>query len=403
MDARFFRAALCAAVVFCSAGASYSTRNFVVKTSDAEFAQQVGEAAERYRRELAVLWLGHELPNWSQPCPLTVKDGPNMGAGGATTFVFNRGEVYGWRMTIQGSRERILDSVLPHEITHMIFASHFRQPLPRWADEGAATSVEHATERTKYRQMLVRFLQNHRGIAFNRMFAMKEYPRDIMPLYAQGHSVVEYLIQQRGHREFVQFLEDGLDSGDWNAAARQHYDFDNLGDLQTRWVSWVAQGSPRLDTPDAPSTVPDSSMVAAANPSTDSGRGQSPNSSIYQRTAADASPTKAFPAAYTPGPASADHERSSSPAATNVPSGNLANDEVDNEGWLPLGTLGPVPSQMADSPPANAQRTAPSRRETATETGGPQTGQLARPQDFQQPRQVILQWSRNPNTGTATR
>ena len=76
---------------------------------------------------------------------MTVQAAPHLGAGGATTFQFQDGEVFGWRMSIQGSRERMLDSVLPHEITHMIFASHFRQPLPRWADEGGATSVEHAS------------------------------------------------------------------------------------------------------------------------------------------------------------------------------------------------------------------------------------------------------------------
>ena len=55
-------------------------------------------------------------------------------------------EVFGWDMKIQGSEERVLDSVLPHEVTHTIFASHFRQPLPRWADEGACTTVEHVSE-----------------------------------------------------------------------------------------------------------------------------------------------------------------------------------------------------------------------------------------------------------------
>ena len=114
---------------------------------------------KQYRHDLAVAWLGQAMPNWSQPCVMTVQAAPHLGAGGATTFVFEDGEVFGWRMSIQGSRERILDSVLPHEITHMIFASHFRQPLPRWADEGGATSVEHAIERNKHRQMLPTFLR----------------------------------------------------------------------------------------------------------------------------------------------------------------------------------------------------------------------------------------------------
>ena len=89
------------------------------------------------------------MPNWAQPCPITAQVGRHLGAGGATSFVFEHGEVFGWRMTIQGSLERILDSVLPHEVTHTIFATHFRQPLPRWADEGACTTVEHASEKAK--------------------------------------------------------------------------------------------------------------------------------------------------------------------------------------------------------------------------------------------------------------
>ena len=103
------------------------------------------------------------MPTWAEPCPITVQVGDHMGAGGATSFMFERGEVYGWRMTIQGSLERVLDSVLPHEVTHTIFATHFRRPLPRWADEGACTTVEHASERAKQQTMLVDQLRTAEG------------------------------------------------------------------------------------------------------------------------------------------------------------------------------------------------------------------------------------------------
>ena len=89
---------------------------------------------------------------------------------------------------------RILDSVLPHEVTHTIFATHFRRPLPRWADEGACTTVEHHSERQKQQMFLIDFLHTGRGIAFNQMFAMKEYPQDVMPLYSQGYSLARYLV-----------------------------------------------------------------------------------------------------------------------------------------------------------------------------------------------------------------
>ena len=148
MDARSLCIAISAAftLTLCQLAAdaaSFRTQNFIVSARDPAFARQVCEAAEQYRVELAHEWLGRELPAWSQPCPITVQDGPQLGAGGATSFSFDRGHPFGWTMSIQGSRERILDSVLPHEVTHTVFATHFGRPVPRWADEGACTTVEH--------------------------------------------------------------------------------------------------------------------------------------------------------------------------------------------------------------------------------------------------------------------
>jgi hypothetical protein len=251
MEARFSRAAL-VAVVLCSLGARYKTANFIVNASTPEIAEQVGDVAEKYRKELAIEWTGEELPRWAEPCPITVKTAPNLGAGGATSFLFDRGEVYGWRMNIQGSLERVLDSVLPHEVTHTIFASHFRQPLPRWADEGACTTVEHDSEKKKQEQMLIQFLKTGRGIPFSKMFMMKEYPPDVMPLYSQGYSLARFLIAQGGKRKYLDYLSDGLKNEHWTAMTKKHYGFESLGQLQNDWLDWVRQGSPSL-SPEAQS------------------------------------------------------------------------------------------------------------------------------------------------------
>ena len=246
MDARRIGAAVLAALLWAMLGASYQTPNFIVQTADPRLAEAFAKAAEKHRHELAISWTGKALPNWSQPCVVTAQVGPHLGAGGATTFVFDRGQVYGWRMTIQGSAERIRDSVLPHEVTHMILASHFRCPVPRWADEGAASTVEHPSERAKHGQKLIEFLGTHRGIPFNRMFAMTEYPQDMMPLYAQGHSLADFLIQQGGRQRFVAYLEDGMRDRQWAAATLRHYGIAELGTLQNSWLAWVAKGSPPL-------------------------------------------------------------------------------------------------------------------------------------------------------------
>ena len=261
MDARHSRVAVLAAAFFCLglpaavanypahqaviAGPSQSCRsqNFIVTAPTPDFAREVCQAAERYREQLAVEWLGHELPPWTSPCPIQVQVGPQLGAGGATSFVFRGGQPSDWTMTIQGSRERLLDSVLPHEVTHTIFATHFGRPLPRWADEGACTTVEHASERGKQQKLLIQFLKTNRGIAFNHMFAMKEYPPDILPLYAQGFSLARFLIAQGGKRKFVDYVGDGMRTNNWPQATRTHYGYNNLSDLQVTWLDWVRHGS----------------------------------------------------------------------------------------------------------------------------------------------------------------
>jgi hypothetical protein len=226
--------------------AAYRTKNFTVDAPTPQLAKEIGDTAERCRRELAVEWLGRDLANWSQPCPIKARVAPHLGAGGATSFIFDGGRVFGWKMDIQGSRERVLDSVLPHEVTHTIFASHFRQPLPRWADEGACTTVEHRSEIAKQERMLIDFLKTRRGIPFSDMFAMKEYPHDVLPLYAQGHSLAQYLIAQRGKRAFLNFLADGMQDENWPRALRAHYEFDHLLALQNSWLGWVRSGRPDI-------------------------------------------------------------------------------------------------------------------------------------------------------------
>lgn len=243
--------------------ASHRTENFIVTAKSKPLAAEIAQLAERYRAELAIEWLGKEMPRWPEPCPIRATVNARLGAGGATSFVFETstrqfgrptgdglfqsqlaGRPFGWDMTLQGSRERILDSVLPHEVTHTIFATHFGRPLPRWADEGACTTVEHPSEKSKQHRMLHEFLTTDRGIAFNRMFAMTEYPADILPLYSQGFSLARFLIAQGGKRKFVQYIGDGLDSNDWTASTKNHYGFSSLSDLQVTWLDWVREGSP---------------------------------------------------------------------------------------------------------------------------------------------------------------
>ena len=217
------------------------TQNFLVEAPTAQLARTVSEAAEKYRHDLAVYWLGRELPPWSTPCPIRVIAGDHLAAQGVTTF--NRSPVRDFQMEVVGTPQRILDSVLPHEVTHTVLATHFGRPLPRWADEGICTTVEHPSEKNKHEAKLREFLNNRRGIAMNKLFLLTEYPTDVLPMYAQGYSVCRFLIEQKDAPTFIAFLTDYMERPSWTENIRKHYGYESLAELQNYWLGWVSEGS----------------------------------------------------------------------------------------------------------------------------------------------------------------
>jgi hypothetical protein len=218
--------------------AEYRTDNFSVSAPSSELARAVGEAAEHYRDELATAWLGQTIPTWHQPCSVTVRI--QNGAGGATSFAFDRGHVFGWNMTLQGQPQEILDSVLPHEITHTILASHFRRPTPRWASEGASTLAESESDRQRMYQCLKQSFDGRHVVSLRHLFEIREYPNNsdaMLALYSQGFAVTDYLVERNGKSAFLAFLDVAHQHG-WETAA-QGLGFSSVLDLQRQWVDWL--------------------------------------------------------------------------------------------------------------------------------------------------------------------
>ncbi len=257
MDARF--KGICLAVLaLCSVAATDRSRNFVVTAPTHEIAKQVAQQAEVYRHKLAVEWLGKPLPAWRYPCTVNVQVG-QIGAGGATTFVFTGNAVSDFKMNIQGPLDRILDSVLPHEINHTIFAEHFRRPLPRWADEGAATFVEDESERRRQMLLAMQVLQTNRRIPLRTLLGIMDYPKDmqdVLHLYAEGYVLVELLIQNGGRAKFLNFIRAANTDG-WDRALHAYYGHAGVDYLERDWNKWVLAGCPAK-------VAPEGTVLAAA-------------------------------------------------------------------------------------------------------------------------------------------
>ncbi len=213
--------------------------NFLIEAPTPQMAQQIAQYAETYRKEKAIQWLGREMPTW--PAPLPVKVTVQLdGASGATTFGYGPSGVEWQEMHIEGRYDRLLASVLPHEITHTVFAHYFRCPVPRWADEGGSVLSEDQPERNRHDQ-IARGILNTPGrlIPLRRLFVLKEYPDDVMSLYAEGYSVSNFLVTQggeKGRATFLSFVAHGMRNNDWNGAVQSHYGYRDVNDLERAWA-----------------------------------------------------------------------------------------------------------------------------------------------------------------------
>jgi hypothetical protein len=222
-----------------SSAASVRTQNFVVEAPTQDLAVEFGRLAEQYRKQKALEWLGREMPRWPTPCPLRVT--PTLsGAKGATSFTFPEGQVY-QTMFIEGPLERLKNSVLPHEVTHTVLAHHFRRPVPRWADEGGSVYSEDELERVRHDRMCRDILNAGRGMPLRRLFNLKDYPSDVMVLYAEGYSISRFLVESSDRQTFLNFVSHGMQSN-WDEAVRSYYRYRNVDELEQAWLDHLRKG-----------------------------------------------------------------------------------------------------------------------------------------------------------------
>lgn len=237
-------------------------KNFKVTAPTQAIADKVCETA-------AVQWMQSKFAGFTlyAPCNIRVKVG-QIGAGGATTFSFSNGQVHGFDMTVQGSLERICDSVVPHEVCHIFNALDTRRPLPRWADEGVATLAEVESERTRQLMLAKEIVGTKRFIPIRELLNITEYPKnmqDVLALYAEGTTLLDFLVsraagasggqwtQEEARQWVIQFIVDAHAWG-WDAAL---YDLGkrddrplgaitNVAQLSNEFTKWLKSGGARI-------------------------------------------------------------------------------------------------------------------------------------------------------------
>jgi hypothetical protein len=251
------------------AGVTLRTPNFEVHAPTAVAARVIAAEAEFHRKELALKWLGRELPAWSSRCQIQFDPGAG-GDNGTTAFTFGTSAggkpvLASARMDLRGDFMHTLTALLPHEVMHAVLATHFAKPLPRWADEGLATLAESGTDPAAENERCLKLLDAGRGVRMSAFLRMTEYPRDLLALYSQGQSVARFLVSTAApvgdtelkdlpdvgdlfksgsdaHRRLIAFIRLGGETNtaeSWARAAKVVYGFKSLDELEKAWLAWL--------------------------------------------------------------------------------------------------------------------------------------------------------------------
>ena len=225
---------------------TFVTPNFRILHDDEALARKVAAKAEAARREAARFWTGAEpRTSWTPACDLYLYPTAAIFAAetrqspespGFSTAGLSGGRVTARMVKLRADYAKMIDAVLPHEVTHIVLADLFSTAqVPRWADEGMAVLSEPLDEQALRARDLAEPL--NRDVLFGLDVLMTtDYPDGShwALYYAQSVSLTRYLVGLGTAPQFVQFVKLSQGQGA-DAALKQVYRIDGLADLETRW------------------------------------------------------------------------------------------------------------------------------------------------------------------------
>jgi hypothetical protein len=141
-------------------------------------------------------------------------------------------------------QEHFFDSLLPHEMTHVIFREFVgvNTVLPLWIDEGVASSQEKSNLDIRM-QIAKDLIVKNRYITIDDLSEVTNFEKGtaITPdiFYAQAASLVTFLIREEGRERFLDFSRALRDGTEWKAALLKVYNFSSLTDMEKAWKEFM--------------------------------------------------------------------------------------------------------------------------------------------------------------------
>ncbi len=192
-------------------------------------------------------WLGPGAAKWRPKCRVVIHPGEasylrEVGQAGRSTVASalvkrDRGRIALRRIDVRDANS----SAFGHELTHVILADRFsRVPLPRWVDEGIAILADSSEKQRRHARDFGRALALGSEFRLVELVAMEDYPPPGRwgAFYGQSASLVNFLVEQSGEDQFLEFIAASLEAG-YHEGLRQTYGL-SIAQLESRW-RWHAR------------------------------------------------------------------------------------------------------------------------------------------------------------------
>jgi hypothetical protein len=143
-----------------------------------------------------------------------------------------------------------LESLLPHEITHLIFRDYvgFQGEVPVWLDEGVAQWEEPA-KRKVVRSAMKFYLYDGRWYSIENLTSMDVWnvrtKLAVDLFYVQAASLVDFLVTEYGSDSFIFFCRQLRDGKSFGAALPFAYptQMRTVRELEEKWKAYINSGS----------------------------------------------------------------------------------------------------------------------------------------------------------------
>ncbi len=226
----------------------HQTEHFAIHHHNEAVAAEVGTTAEHhYERIIDELGLG-DIDFGGKGKFYIHRDakeyrkvtGQPEWSGGVTHSKMRGGRLADQYISSYQTSPKLLKSVIPHELTHMLFSRGvgYGKDFPLALHEGVAVAMEPGYKQRHYKSVIWNHIRTDTLIPMGELLTMADYPVDHELFYAQGARLVQMLLERGGSKKLIEFSK-AVDNTSLARALKRVYGIEDLEALDKLFRDYV--------------------------------------------------------------------------------------------------------------------------------------------------------------------